>query len=146
MSRLARAPEMKSALLAGALLCAASCGGDPLDAERACQRRLVGTFNTLPLAGGQDVSGTFASLRGRLLELEMKGCSEGQRHQIEAFARLAGRIAQVARRPGAVPTGARPATMLERQAMLELASLIEQFDRRRAVLAAETARMERDAR
>jgi hypothetical protein len=137
---------MKPALLAGALVFAVGCAGDPREAERECQRRLVGAFNALPPAGGRDVSGTFAALRGRLAALDVEGCSEGQRRQTEAFAGLAGRIAEVAARAGAVPTGAQPATMLERQAMLELASLIEQFDRRRAVLAAETARMEREAR
>lgn len=135
-----------AALLAGALIFAAGCAAERREAERECQQRLAGALRTLPPAGGRDVSGAFSALRGNLVALETEGCSEGQRHQIEAFARLAGRLAQVASRAGAVPIGAQPPTMRERQAMLEFAALIEQFDRRRALLAAETARMERDAR
>jgi len=136
-----------AALLAGALLLAAGCTQDPREAERDCQHRLNEAFAHLPPVGGRDIAGAFGDLRQRLVAFEIEGCSERQRHNVETFARLSAQIAQAASRMGATPTSLpQNPTMRERQAMLEFAALIEQFDRRRGALAAESARIERQAR
>lgn len=139
---------MKAApLLAGALLLAAGCAQDRREAERDCQRRLDQAFAQVPPAGGGNIAGAFGDLRQRLVAFETDGCSERQRRDVATFARLSAGIAQAAGRMGATRTSLpQNPSMRERQALLEFTAMMEQFDRRRGALAAESARIEREAR
>lgn len=138
---------MRLAATAAAMLLATACGGGAdvaRAAELECQRRLAAAFNG---PAGPDVGGGFEALRDRLAALPTEGCNEDQRHTAERLAGLAGRIAATMRDIGDVRAAMeqQPSLRTDRR-FGELMAMIEQFDRRRAILVDDLRRMEAEAR
>jgi hypothetical protein len=122
------------------LLLAAGCGGDPQAAELACQRRLVGAFEPAP--GGSEMAAGFAALGRRLDAVDTAGCNEHQAHSARAIADLSRRIEGTLRRLAPLRERVLEPSPVERQPFNALMAMIEQFERRRAVLVEELRRMQ----
>jgi hypothetical protein len=130
-----------AALLAGALVLF-GCGDGSAGAI-ACQQRLVDSLSgASPRAGGRDIAAPFAAIRRRVEAMPRDGCSEDQVRTADSMAGSAGRVAAAAQRAGdlmkAMEQGRSPGS--DRN-LAELMHELEGFERRRAALREDLARM-----
>jgi hypothetical protein len=129
---------VRGAAACALLLLAVGCGGDSRAEELACQHRLVGAFEPGP--GGSEMAAGFAALSRRLDAVDTAGCTEHQAHTARTMAGLTQRIAHAAQR--LAPLRERLERSSDRGQFQELMAMIEQFERRRAVLVEDLRRMQ----
>ena len=134
-------------MLAVALL-SPSCGNAVHDGEIACQRRLIAVMDgthvpPLP-SGGPDLAAGFAAMSRGFEQMPLEGCSEEQRARAAIMARVARDLSNTAARIGDPRRQMEAMPSLQgREAVMELAAQIEQFERRRQALREDLDKMVR---
>ncbi|HYI65223.1 MAG TPA: hypothetical protein VEW71_10095 [Allosphingosinicella sp.] len=132
------------------LLFAPGCGDAKAAGEIACQQRLAGSPArpaSPPNPSERRLSSPFAAWNQYYREMALDGCTEGQRYQASALARISAELSD-ALQPFGDPsrTMKQAPTLRSNQAFMELQARIEGFERRREVIQKELERMTGEGR
>ncbi|HMJ93543.1 MAG TPA: hypothetical protein VK472_05550 [Allosphingosinicella sp.] len=140
-------PGLELLIAPALLLLVSSCADDKWATEIACQQRLVDVpGQKMKKAGPGEivVASSFAQLSRTYAEMPLDGCTEAQAYAARSLSRRARHLADT----GVVAERSLHAapSLKEREAFMNFAAGLEQFENRRRVLREELVEMKADRR